>query len=359
MKRFVMILMAIGLTSGMTLMAAMSTSRVRRDTRFLTDKMAYELKLSPAQYDDVYEINYDFINSIRYVMDNVMYGEEWALNDYYRYLDIRNDDLRWVLNSSQYRRFLQTDYFYRPVYATGGGWNFRIYITYTNPNLFYFGKPRHYRTYCGGHYRTHYNNVSYYRGRYNHPLYSRSHSVRDNRVFHTNRRSDFGSVRIRPNTTQRPSTPARPATSTNRVNNSIRRETPTTTPSRRVNSSSSSRKENATTTVPNRTNSSNSSSTSSRRETTTSSRSNRPNSSTSARRSNDSSSRSGSSVRSGNSSRSGSARSSSSRVESKTSSRENRSSGSSRSSSSRSSSRSSHTDSSKTSESSRSSSSRR
>ena len=41
-----------------TCSAAMSNSRVRRETRFLTDKMAYELNLSTAQYNDVYEINY-------------------------------------------------------------------------------------------------------------------------------------------------------------------------------------------------------------------------------------------------------------------------------------------------------------
>ena len=46
-------------------MAAMSNSRIRKETRFLTDKMAYELNLSTGQYNDVYEINYDFIYSIR------------------------------------------------------------------------------------------------------------------------------------------------------------------------------------------------------------------------------------------------------------------------------------------------------
>ena len=38
-------------------MAAMSNSRVRKETRFLTDKMAYELNLNTQQYNDVYEIN--------------------------------------------------------------------------------------------------------------------------------------------------------------------------------------------------------------------------------------------------------------------------------------------------------------
>lgn len=70
----------------------MSNSKVRKETRFLTDKMAYELNLSTEQYNDVYEINYDFISGVRYVMDDVLYGNEWALNRYYDYLDVRNDE---------------------------------------------------------------------------------------------------------------------------------------------------------------------------------------------------------------------------------------------------------------------------
>ena len=101
------------------------------------------------QYNDVYEINYDFLYSLRNIMDYVVRGDEWALDDYYEALDIRNDDLRWVLSDGQYRRFLGADYFYRPIYVTGGRWNFRIYINYPNRSLFYFGVPYHYRTTSG------------------------------------------------------------------------------------------------------------------------------------------------------------------------------------------------------------------
>ena len=48
--------------------------------------------------DDAYEINYDFIYSVRNIMDYVARGYEWAMDDYYEALDIRNDDLRWVLS---------------------------------------------------------------------------------------------------------------------------------------------------------------------------------------------------------------------------------------------------------------------
>ncbi|MDD3040603.1 hypothetical protein [Bacteroides sp.] len=215
MKRILFLLFAIGLSASMTMMASMSTSKVRKETRFLTDKMAYELDLNTQQYNDIYEINYDFIYSVRNIMDYVVRGDEWAVNDYYEALDIRNDDLRWVLNNSQYRRFMGADYFYRPIYVTGGRWNFRIYINYPNRGLFYFGVPYHYRTYCGAHFRPHLHHVSYYRGRYNDfGHYPTPHRVRDQRVFHSYRRSDFGSVHFRPNTSVRPhNVPTRPGVS--------------------------------------------------------------------------------------------------------------------------------------------------
>ena len=94
MKRILFLLFAIGLSAGMTVMAGMSTSKIRKETRFLTDKMAYELNLTTQQYNDAYEINYDFIYSVRNIMDYVARGYEWAMDDYYEALDIRNDDLR-------------------------------------------------------------------------------------------------------------------------------------------------------------------------------------------------------------------------------------------------------------------------
>ncbi len=255
MKRILFIFIAAMMSTAVC-SAAMSNSKVRKETLFLTDKMAYELKLNTEQYNDVYEINYDFISGIRYLMDDVLRGEEWALNRYYDYLDVRNDDLRWVMNSQQYNRFMQAAYFYRPVYVSGRSWSFRVYITYTNRNHFYFPRPYHYRTYSGGHYRTHYNNVSYYRGRYQHPHYSGVYRIRDNKTYHTTRRSDFGSVNIRPNssvrpagkkdvvTTRRSSSNVRSSSSSNRSNSSSVRSNTTNTNrnSSNVRSSSSTRR---------------------------------------------------------------------------------------------------------------------
>jgi len=324
MKRVILILFAIGITAMSSVsMAAMSNSRVRKETRFLTDKMAYELNLNTAQYNDVYEINFDFIYSIRYLMDDVIRGYEWALDDYYNYLDVRNDDLRWVLSDAQYRRFLQADYFYRPIYASGGGWNFRVYITYTNRNYFYFPKPYHYRSYSGGHYRTHFHNVSYYRGRYNHSYYRGDYSVRNDRVYHTNRRSDFGSVNIRPNTSTRPS--SRPGTTTTRPSVSTRPSTGTTRPSTGASTRPS------TTTRPS------TGTTTTRPSNTSSSSSSRENSSSSRRENNSS----GSSTPVNNNTNSGSSRRSSSSSTSRTTTSPSSSSSNSNRSTTRSSTRSS------------------
>lgn len=201
MKRIFLILITL-VVSATYCSATMSNSRLRKEARFLTDKMAYELSLSQSQYNDVYEINYDFIDQVRYIMDEVLDGYEWALNDYYQYLDYRNDDLRWVLTASQYRRFMDKEYFFRPLYISNNSWTFRIHLVYVNHNYFYYPKPYHYRSYCGGHSHHYYHDVSFYKGRYDHPHYTGTVSVRNNT---TTRRSDFGSVRIKPNTTRQPS----------------------------------------------------------------------------------------------------------------------------------------------------------
>ena len=251
MKRILFILLATLSTAVCSAGTnAMSNSKVRKETRFLTDKMAYELNLNTEQYNDVYEINYDFISGVRYVMDDVLYGNEWALNRYYDYLDVRNDDLRWVLSSRQYTRFMQAEYFYRPIYTSGNRWYFRVYVTYTNHNHFYFPRPYHYRTYVGGHYRTHHNNVSYYRGRYKHPFYNGSYRIRDTKSYTTHRRSDFGSVTVRPGSDRAPSrddvyTTRRSSSSSNRTTTPSTTRRESTNSGATTNTSSSSRNNNS------------------------------------------------------------------------------------------------------------------
>ena len=98
MKKLFLLLLAIGMTTISSVsMAALSNNGIRNETRFLSDKMAYELNLTNAQYNDLYEINYDFIYSINRVMDYAVKGYEWAMNDYYDALDLRNDELRYEI----------------------------------------------------------------------------------------------------------------------------------------------------------------------------------------------------------------------------------------------------------------------
>lgn len=182
MKKLVslpIIILMLGMSTPM--MGAMSLNKVRQNARFLTDRMAYELRLNEMQYADVYEVNYDFIHDIRYIMDDVVRGYDYATDRYYTYLNYRNEDLRWILSASQYRRFMTMDYFYRPVYMTSHKWSFRIYDVYHNVNFFYFGVPHHYKTYNGGHSRSHYH-VGYYKHhhkeRYQHAPYKGHVDVR-------------------------------------------------------------------------------------------------------------------------------------------------------------------------------------
>ena len=173
----VILMLAVSIPS----MGAMSISKMRQNARFLTDRMAYELRLSQMQYDDVYEVNYDFINGVRYIMDDVVRGYGYAVDRYYDYLDYRNEDLRWILSASQYRRFLGVEYFYRPIYTTTNSWLFRIYNVYHDVKHFYFDKPHHYKTYNGGHSRYHHQ-AGYYKAnhqaRYNHDFYKGNVKVR-------------------------------------------------------------------------------------------------------------------------------------------------------------------------------------
>ena len=178
-------MMLLMLTISVPAMSAMSMSKVRQHARFLTDRMAYELNLTTMQYNDVYEVNYDFIDNVRYIMDDVTAGYPSAVDRYYDYLDFRNDDLRWILSASQYRRFMNVDYFYRPIYTTASEWLFRIYRVYNDITHFYFGKPHHYKSYKGEHYRTHHGHVSFYKNNrkdhYKHDFYKGDVRVRQDK----------------------------------------------------------------------------------------------------------------------------------------------------------------------------------
>jgi len=172
---------------------AMSTSKIRETARFLSDRMAWELDMTPQQYDDCYEINYDFIFAINPIMGDVARGYLSAINMYYTYLDWRNDDMRFILNAAQYARFLQLEYFYRPVYTYRGSWTFRVYQIYNNPKFFYFDAPSIFRVYAGGHSRHHFSDGFYQRDhRYSHKIEPKPHHIHGSTHEKDHQRLDFG-----------------------------------------------------------------------------------------------------------------------------------------------------------------------
>lgn len=194
MKKYIitLVLAVMGITQ---MFANLSVSNVRNHARFLTDRMAYELDLSPVQYDDIYEINYDYIYHVNRIMDDVVYGYRDAIDRYYDLLDDRNDDIHYVLTTSQYRKFMAARYFYLPIYSTGRIWEFRIYTVYSNRTFFYYDAPRHFKVYAGEHSR-HICGKTYYMNRYekqqhdrynNHDYRIKSHQHRD-----AIRKNDFG-----------------------------------------------------------------------------------------------------------------------------------------------------------------------
>ena len=110
--------------------SAMSYEQARQQALFLTDKMAYELNLSEAQYEAAYEINLDYLMSINTVDD--------LAGNYWRW---RNLDMSHVLLEWQYRAFCDAAYFYRPLYWDTGCWHFAIYARYPHRDYYYFGRP--------------------------------------------------------------------------------------------------------------------------------------------------------------------------------------------------------------------------
>ncbi|MBR6974866.1 MAG: hypothetical protein IKH80_09625 [Bacteroidaceae bacterium] len=119
--------------------AAMPYNTARNEALYLSDKMAYELGLTATQYEAVYEINLDYLLNVDTRAD--VFGFWW---------DVRNRDLRYVLSTWQYDRFMASEWFYRPIIWGTGGWTFSIYTRYGVGRMF-FDRPAVFVTFKGGH----------------------------------------------------------------------------------------------------------------------------------------------------------------------------------------------------------------
>ena len=132
-------MMILAMMMVMTISAnAMSYNAAKHEALFLSDKMAYELNLTAAQYEAVYEINLDYLMSLNGHGD--VFGIWW---------DRRNADLRFVLNSWQFDKYMSLAHFYRPVAWHAGGWTFAVYSHYSRGH-FYNAHPKVFVTYKGG-----------------------------------------------------------------------------------------------------------------------------------------------------------------------------------------------------------------
>lgn len=151
MKRYLLTLLIV--LAGTLSAKAISYNEARDRAWFLTDKMAYELNLTPDQYDRVYQVNLDYFMSIAYEAD--CYGVYW---------NYRDTDLRYILWDWQYRLYVTLDYFYRPIRWMRSAWHYPICDHYRY-GYYYYERPRVYVSYHGCNWkRRGHNDVSPYRG---------------------------------------------------------------------------------------------------------------------------------------------------------------------------------------------------
>ena len=133
-RRLYTLVLTISLALGLS---AMPYSVAREQALYLTDKMAYELRLNSWQYEQVYQTNLDYFLSID--------SEPQAYGAYWTY---RNDDLYYILQDAQYRLYSTIDYFLRPIKWLNGGWHFTVCNHY-RPGHYYYKRPVAYVSYCG------------------------------------------------------------------------------------------------------------------------------------------------------------------------------------------------------------------
>lgn len=184
MKRI--LLLTAALFSIATATFSMSYEQARQQALFLTDKMAYELNLTEEQYEAAYEVNFDYLLGVN--TQDELYGIYWQQ---------RNLDLSYILLDWQYNAFVAASYFYRPLYWSAGFWHFGIYARYPHRDYFYFGHPRFFDSYRGGHCWRENGGRSWYHGRSFVNDHNGSRHDKDNHQGMRDgfRRGDFGTGR--------------------------------------------------------------------------------------------------------------------------------------------------------------------
>ena len=129
MKRLIlMVAMAIAFRA-----TAMDRREARAEARYLTDRMAYELGLSPREYDRMYEINYRYLRGVNTYDD--LYASRWRN---------RNIALRAFFSDRQWQLYLGADYFYRPLSWRDGAFVRNVYARHPRRPMPSYGELRRY-----------------------------------------------------------------------------------------------------------------------------------------------------------------------------------------------------------------------
>ena len=145
MKRYILSLLVAIATSIPTF--GMSLRDAQAQAYFLSDKMAYELNLTPQQYDQVYQVNLEYFLSVNSPSD--LDGIWW------RY---RNTDLSYILYDWQWRLYRAADYFIRPLSWVRGAWYCSLWDRY-HRDYFFYHRPTVYVHCHGGLWHGHHHNT--------------------------------------------------------------------------------------------------------------------------------------------------------------------------------------------------------
>lgn len=138
MKRLALtlVLVAMGIITTFA-RGIMTFSEAQQQAYFLTDKMAYELDLTPTQYDQVYQVNLEYFLNV----DGV---DPWGY-----YWNYRNTDLSYILFDWQYNLYRYAEYFYRPIQWRSRSWYLPIWDRYQR-TYYYYDRPTIWNTWRGG-----------------------------------------------------------------------------------------------------------------------------------------------------------------------------------------------------------------
>ena len=98
---------------------AQRLTNIHAEASFITDKMMVELGLNKSHRNSILNINLSYLNGINSHRDIDAYGWQY-----------RNRQLRHILSPSQWRRFCESYYFYRPISWDDREYVHNIYVKY-------------------------------------------------------------------------------------------------------------------------------------------------------------------------------------------------------------------------------------